>query len=319
MSLIIDYGIKAWKKAEEANGFDLTINYENRGGDGALWYEINEETPSTWVYQDTNITIPNVKQIKFGFSDPDEVDYDIIGSYMIISSGWWNTLIQLNGPITINITDYTYYEACFIEGTQISLANGLTKNAEDITYDDELLVWNFDEGKFDTAKPIWIKEKRVTTKYLESTYSDGTILKTTGRMPSAHRIFNKELNKFTSLGKDETPIGTTTFTSLGENVTLINIKYVNDTVNYYDIITDKHINLFTNTILTSCRLSNLYTIKDMKYIKDDRELIENFGIPEDLFKGLRIAEQPINLNAENFDTTIEQYIKRVMYIQKEKK
>lgn len=317
MSLIIDYGIKAWKKPEEANGFDLTINYDSWYGEGTFYYRINEETSYTYIRQDLNITTPNVEQIIFYFEKPSYVNYDIIGSYTI-SNYYYSKRIILNGPITINITD-KFDGACFIEGTQISLANGLTKNAEDITYDDELLVWNFDEGKFDTAKPIWIKEKGVTTKYLESTYSDGTILKTTGRMPSAHRIFNKELNKFTSLGKDETPIGTTTFTSSGENVTLINIKYVNDTVNYYDIITDKHINLFTNTILTSCRLSNLYTIKDMKYIKDDRELNENFGIPEDLFKGLRIAEQPVNLNAENFDTTIEQYIKRMMYIQKEKK
>jgi len=57
----------------------------------------------------------------------------------------------------------------------------------------------------------------------------------------------------------------------------------------------------------------------MKYIKDDRALNENFGIPKDLFKGLRIAEQPINLKAENFDTTIEQYVKHMMHIQKEKK
>lgn len=316
MSLIIDYGIKAWKKAEEANGFDLTINYDSLYGEGGFYYQINEETSDTYTRNDLNITIPNVEQIRFYFDKPYYVDYDIIGSYTISNYNYAKRII-LNGPITINIIDES--PACFIEGTQISLANGLTKNAEDITYDDELLVWNFDEGKFDTAKPIWIKEKGVTTKYLESTYSDGTILKTTGRMPSAHRIFNKELNKFTSLGKEETPIGTTTFTSSGEEVTLTNIKYVNDTVNYYDIITDKHINLFTNTILTSCRLSNLYTIKDMKYIKDDRELNENFGIPEDLFKGLRIAEQPINLNAENFDTTIEQYVKRLMYIQKEEK
>ena len=56
----------------------------------------------------------------------------------------------LNEPMIINFTNST----CFIEGTQISLENGLTKNVEDITYDDELLVWNFDEGKFDIAKPV---------------------------------------------------------------------------------------------------------------------------------------------------------------------
>ena len=35
-------------------------------------------------------------------------------------------------------------------------------------------------------------------------------------------------------------------------------------VDYYNVITDYHINLFTDNILTSCRLSNIYDIKDMK-------------------------------------------------------
>ena len=248
MSLIIDYGIKAWKKAEEANGFNLTINYIERDYSDIFCYKINEDTTYSQINSNTSITIPNVTQITFYYTSygPSSSSYhNITGSYTISGDYY-----ILNEPMIINF----YTSTCFIEGTQISLENGLTKNVEDITYDDELLVWNFDEGKFDTAKPIWIKEKEVATNYLESTYSDGTILKTTGHMPLAHSIFNKELGKFTHLGGNETPIGTTTFNSLGEEVTLTNIKYINDTVNYYNIITDKHINLFANTILTSCRL-----------------------------------------------------------------
>ena len=37
-------------------------------------------------------------------------------------------------------------------------------------------------------------------------------------------------------------------------------------VKYYNVITDKHYNIFANGILTSCRLSNLYKIEDMKYV-----------------------------------------------------
>ena len=86
--------------------------------------------------------------------------------------------------------------------------------------------------------------------------------------------------------------------------------------NYYNIITDKHINLFANTILTSCRLSNLYIIKDMKYIKDDRELNENFGIPEDLFLGLRIAEQPVSFKESDFSTDLKDYVENIIRLQK---
>ena len=38
--------------------------------------------------------------------------------------------------------------ACFVEGTEITLADGSIKKIEDITYEDELLVWDFDHGCF---------------------------------------------------------------------------------------------------------------------------------------------------------------------------
>ena len=51
-----------------------------------------------------------------------------------------------------------YYCFCFIEGTLVRLADGTDKPVEDIVYDDELSVWNFDEGCLATAKPFWISK-----------------------------------------------------------------------------------------------------------------------------------------------------------------
>jgi hypothetical protein len=54
-----------------------------------------------------------------------------------------------------------------------------------------------------------------------------------------------------------------------------------------------------NGILTSCRLNNLYKIKDMKFIKDDRNVnsINNFDeICRIYYYGYRLGEQ--NLNSE---------------------
>ena len=49
---------------------------------------------------------------------------------------------------------------------------------------------------------------------------------------------------------------------------------------YYNIITDKHFNLFANGILTSSKCSNLYHIENMKYVDDrimsDKEVEEYF-------------------------------------------
>ena len=133
-----------------------------------------------------------------------------------------------------------------------------------------------------------------------------------------HRIFNKEAGKFTYPMTDDTPIGTTTMTCDGTETKLIRKEVINEDVDYYNIITNYHINLFANGILTSCRLSNLYEIKDMKYVKDDRELMtkEDYpNMPQEYFDGLRIAEQPRNINRDNavvFDNSLEEYVQRLI-------
>lgn len=163
------------------------------------------------------------------------------------------------GPVSFN---------CFIEGTQITLADGTTKAIEDITYDDELLVWNFYDGKFDKAKPTWIKVEEIAPRYNLVKFSDGREFGTVGvgGEKGYHRVFNKEAGAFTHIGTNATPIGTTTFADDGTNPTIVSEEIIEKPVKYYNIITDKHYNIFANGILTSCRLSNKYHIEDMKYI-----------------------------------------------------
>ena len=158
--------------------------------------------------------------------------------------------------------------SCFIEGTQITLADGTTKTIEDVAYDDELLVWNFYDGKFDTAKPTWIKVEEVAPRYDLVKFSDGREFGTVGAggEKGYHRVFNKEAGAFTHIGTNVTPIGTTTFADDGTNPTIVSEEIIEKPVKYYNIITDKHYNIFANGILTSCRLSNKYHIEEMKYI-----------------------------------------------------
>ena len=159
--------------------------------------------------------------------------------------------------------------SCMIEGTQITLADGSTKAVENITYDDELLVWNFYEGKFDKAKPSWIKVEETAPRYNLVKFSNGPEVGFVGAggEKGYHRIFNKEAGKFTYTGNlKETPNVTTTFAQDGTFPTVISQEVVEKEVKFYNVITDKHYNLFANGILTSCRLSNKYRIEDMKYV-----------------------------------------------------
>lgn len=187
------------------------------------------------------------------------------------------------------------------------------KRIEDLTYNDNLVVWNFDEGKFDVAKPLWLMREYKTVCYNLLKFSDGSELKTIEQ----HRIFNKELGKFTYPMTDETPIGTTTFNVNGEEVKLISKEVITEPVEYYNLISYYHMNVFAEGILTSCRFNNLYEIKDMKFIKDERQLVgrdEYKEIPDEYYYGLRLAEQPKEVNRENDDkhaNSIESHIKNV--------
>ena len=215
----------------------------------------------------------------------------------------------LTDDITITVISW-----CFIEGTPITLANHTYKNVEDITYDDNLLVWDFDKGEFSQAKPLWIMKQKKAVKYNHLVFSDNSELNTVEQ----HRIFNIEKGMFTYPMTEDTPIGTHTLNDKGEIVELVSKEVVEKEVNYYNIITNYHINLFAGHILTSCRLSNIYPIKDFKYVKDNREIIpfEKFDVPKEYYDGLRLGEQPADINRDNADyhgdNSVEDYVKRLI-------
>lgn len=184
---------------------------------------------------------------------------------------------------------------CLLKDTKITLSDNTIKLIQDINYNDELLVWNFDEGKYDVAKPLWIKKKQFNTYYFKCILEDGTILNLTG--PKSHRLFSVEDNKFI-YGIDM--VGKTTYTENGL-VKVISCEKYEEECEYYNIITDYHMNLFANGVLTSCRYNNLYPIQDMKFVKDDRlnrapkwKLYEQFRDHRELDRyidGLRLYEQ----------------------------
>lgn len=180
----------------------------------------------------------------------------------------------------VEITGFVF--SCLIAGTLITLADGTTKPIEEITYDDDILVWDFFNGCFASAKPSWIKIKQTAEVYNKLTFDNGATLGLVGEggTQGYHRIFNKQACCFTHTGVPETPIGTITFAEDKSEPVLVRQELVNETVDYYNIITDKHFNLFANGVLTSCRCSNLYKIENMKYIGDrtmsDKEVEEYF-------------------------------------------
>ena len=194
---------------------------------------------------------------------------------------------------------------CLLAGTQIALSDGTRKEIEHITYTDKMLSWDFDRGCYAETTAVWIKRGETGSQYNLLSFSDGTTLRTFDQ----HRIFNKQAGAFTYPMTDATPIGTVTVNEHGQEITLTNKQVIVDTIEYYNVITDHHMNLFSDTVLTSCRFNNIYPITDMKFVKDGRKLrtrTEFENIPDRFFYGLRLAEQTTDIK------TVEWYVNRLL-------
>ena len=256
---------------EVASGYTVTITatagsygvkiYDGTSSSGPLLGTITDQdnTPKTVTCSSGNLYLISDNG---AYTNANTV---VTGGVTIVSEGSWyydgTFKVTADGTITISL-------ACLIEGTQITLADGTTKAIEDITYDDELLVWNFYAGRFDKAKPSWIKVAEVAPRYNLVKFSNGAEVGFVGAggEKGYHRIFNKEEGAFTHTGCKDTPNGTTTFAQDKTFPTVVSQEVVEKEVKFYNVITDKHYNLFANGILTSCKLSNKYRIEDMRYI-----------------------------------------------------
>ena len=202
----------------------------------------------------------------------------------------WLTYIALEGTSAATNEVFAKYQAstdanlsytmCFTENTLISTKNG-DKFVQDISYDDDILVWNFDEGKLDYAKPIFIKQEQTANSYWHVTDQDGKTVNLVGSNGKSHRLYNKRTHLF------EYP----------QDIPECKCEEIHESVKYYNIVTAYHFNCFANGILTSKRYSNmLYPITDdMKYDKTVKHTNtckrEQFDfLTDDEFEKLRLSE-----------------------------
>ena len=267
-------------------------------------------------FASTTVKLTKNGELIIGHEDTytrENVVYNYIISFNVQKKN--GEIVEIQDSTTIN----TWITMCLAQGTKITLANYTTKNIEDITYEDQILVWDFDNGCFSTAKPLWIKKVQEANEYNNIKFEDGRELKTIGD----HRVFNIDKQKFLyGMNEQDTPLGTKVFLEDGTTTRITEREVIHEKIEYYNIITDYHMNLFANGILTSLRLNNLYEIKDMKFIKDDRELVkreEYKNIPDKYFNGLRLAEQPKEINKGNdvkHTNTLEEYVQRIINMEK---
>lgn len=214
-------------------------------------------------------------------------------------------------PATIKITNSPEDDgnSCLVEGTKIKTIDGY-KNIEDINYDDLLATWSYDLGKIVYEYPIWIEKESSSNSYQETTFSDGTVLKTVG----FHGIYSYDLNRFVSVDdKENFKVGT--HVAKIENgklkkVTVTKIEHKNEKTNYYHIESTRYYNVIANDLLTTdgyVELTNLYdfnsniTWNGNDEVLQDKNNLYSYSdlkqvVPYYLYKGLRIEEAKYLVN-----------------------
>ena len=182
------------------------------------------------------------------------------GGVSLIEDGSNYALYKVSGDGSITGFNYT---PCFVEGTLITMANGTQKKVEDIEYGDKVLCYDFEKGEQTTSYIDWMIPKQTATQYWKITLSDGTILKLVGANGKSHRLYNVTKQSFMypqDFEKDDL-----TLKENGDLVKIVSCEKIFETVNFYNIASNKHINIYAEGVLTSNRLSNRFEIKDNKY------------------------------------------------------
>lgn len=198
-----------------------------------------------------------------------------------------NRIFKVTGDATISLR-----LLCYIENTEITLADGNCKKVQDIAYNDQLLVWDFDNGCYASSYPLWIKEEEIALSYYHCIFENGTTLGLVGSNGNCHAVFCLDDNCFEYANNC---VGKMIMTENGATK-LLSCEQKHEAVKFYNIITNHHINCYANGVLTSSKLNNIYPIEKMKFVMEDRPIIpiEKFGdIQEEFYHGLRLGENKI--------------------------
>lgn len=203
---------------------------------------------------------------------------------------------------------------CFKEDTEITLSDLSKKKIQDITYNDKLLVWDFDNGCMNIDNVFWIKKEEIADYYYHITLENGNTIDLIGSNGKCHRLFNYDDQIFESATD---LIGKNIYTRQGI-FKVVDCVRINESCKFYNIITENHINLFANDILTSCKYNNALPIVNMRFVKDDVE-IDSTKLRKLMLAGLKSDDikwyNVLKLQYNN-DKSIEDTIK---YIEERKR
>ena len=161
--------------------------------------------------------------------------------------------------------------SCLIAGTKVMLANGKTKNIEDLQYNDLLMVVDHLTGELSQAYPVWIERENTADSYLKITFDDGTILKSA---TGGHSVFDADLLRYKDVADEDFGVGNRVYkldpvTNKFKIITVTGKEIVKENVTYHNVITVGYYNFIAENLLTQesfANATNLYGFKkNLKY------------------------------------------------------
>ncbi len=223
---------------------------------------------------------------------------------------------------------------CVTGDTLVTLADGSKKQIQDVTYEDQLLVWDFYNGKYSAvSSAIIFNHGYDYNAVITLNFSDGTQVK----VVNLHQFFSADLNKFVSMNANNVSsfVGGDFVKKDGEGYTavkLVSYDISEEYIDAYGIISGVHYNVLVEDMFSTdfqekdYDLFNYFAVGDgMKFDeKLMQEDIENCGVytyedfadylTYDEFVGFNVQYFKIAVNKGDYTyeeilSLIEEYLK----------
>ena len=171
---------------------------------------------------------------------------------------------------------------CIAEGTLITLADGSQVRVDSLTGNEELLVWNLETGKYDTAPIVFVDtDEQMEYEIIHLYFSDGSDVK----VISEHGFFDLDLGEYVYIdaGNYSDYIGHRFVTegNIRSNswnvVTLKNVVLEKEVTTAWSPVTFEHLCYYTNGVLSMPGgiegLFNIFEV-DTKTMRYDAKLMQ---------------------------------------------
>ena len=186
-----------------------------------------------------------------------------------------------NGSTVTNDTDVTVTWAlgsssgsnpCVTPDTLVTLADGTQKEIQYVTYEDQLLVWNFYKGEYAVVPAAIIFNHGYDhNTVIALRFSDGTVVK----VVNLHQFFNADLNSLVSIDANSVAqyVGDRFVKQATDGyttVTLVDYTVSEEYVAAYGIISAEHYNILVEGMFSA------------DFMEKDFPLFNYFAVGEDM-------------------------------------